>query len=58
MRSILLPAGLSLATLGTAAVFVGVISAGLFYPGVFLIAIGMLVVMAAGVLNTALPNRE
>ena len=57
MKRFLLPAGLALTTLGVAAVFVGVISSGLFYPGVFLIALGLLVVVVAGIVQLALPER-
>jgi hypothetical protein len=45
---ILLVAGLSLMTLGMALVAVGVLSASLFYPGVYLILAGTLAVAGAG----------
>jgi len=38
-------------TLGTALVFVGVLSAAVFYPGVYLIAFGMFALIVAGVLS-------
>lgn len=58
MKALLLPAGLALVTLGTAAVFIGVISSGLFYPGVVLIALGLLVVLAAGIVRAVAPETE
>jgi hypothetical protein len=48
---ILLLAGLALVTIGTAIVFVGVVSPSVFYPGVYLIEIGTLVLAVAGVLS-------
>lgn len=50
-KHVVLPAGLALITLGMAIVFIGVISPALFYPGIYLIAIGMVVVAVAGVLH-------
>jgi len=48
---LLLPAGLALITLGMAVLFVGVISPALFYPGIYVIVIGMIVLAVAGVLS-------
>jgi hypothetical protein len=52
---ILLVAGLSLVTLGMALVAIGVLSASLFYPGVYLILAGTLGIAGAGVWFVARP---
>ena len=48
---LILPVSLILLVLGMVLVVAGVIAASLFYPGVYLIAIGMLGVAAAGVIR-------
>lgn len=56
-RHIVLLAGLALSTLGMAIAFVGILSPGLFYPGIYLIAAGLLVVAIAGVLYVTGPEH-
>ena len=41
-RALVLPAGLAVATLGMALVTFGVVVGGLFFPGVYLLAFGLL----------------
>lgn len=48
---VLLPVGLSLVTLGTAFVFVGVVSSGMFNVGIYLIEIGAADIAIAGILK-------
>ncbi len=50
MARMVLLVALLCVTLGTAVVFVGVLSAAVFYPGVYLIAFGMFALIGAGVL--------
>ena len=51
MARMVLLVALMCVTLGTALVFVGVLSAAVFYPGVYLIAFGMFALIVAGVLS-------
>ena len=51
MSSIILNSALALITLGMAITVVGVMAHAMFYPGVFLIAIGCVAVMVGGVLH-------
>ncbi|HEX6559107.1 MAG TPA: hypothetical protein VF021_06575 [Longimicrobiales bacterium] len=50
-KDTVLLAGLAIVTVGMAILIIGVISPALFYPGVYLIAAGMLVTAIAGVLH-------
>jgi hypothetical protein len=58
MKQLLLPISLIMITLGTVLVFIGVLSASTFYPGIYLIAIGMLVLAVAGVWRMLKPEAE
>lgn len=51
VRSLLLPGGLAAATLGMALVAIGVALPGVFFVGVYLLAIGLLVTAAGAVLR-------
>ncbi|MGQ0561754.1 MAG: hypothetical protein ACT443_07770 [Gemmatimonadota bacterium] len=50
-NQIVLRAGLALATLGMVCVVLGVVSPGLFFPGVYLLAAALLALAVAGVLQ-------
>lgn len=50
---IVLPAGLIVATVGAAITFMGVLTPGFFYPGVFMLGIGLLTCAAAGIIAIA-----
>ncbi len=55
---IILLSGLALATLGMILVVLGVISGGLFLPGVVLLLIGLLVCAGAGIFGVVRNNER
>ena len=51
LTGLVLPAGLALVTLGMALVAFGVVATGLFFPGVYLLGIGLLTAAAGALLH-------
>lgn len=49
--NLVLPAALAVLVLGMVAVIIGVIAPVFFYPGIYLIALGMIGTAAAGILR-------
>jgi hypothetical protein len=55
---LILLAGLAVMTLGMALVAFGVVATGLFFPGVYLLAIGLIATAAGAVVRLVMPGRS